>query len=377
MSVQNKFALAVLAMFVSCGLVAIEVAADQLDEAARRFVEENDRDGDGQLSEDELPQRMQKGFRRVDKDRDGKITVAEHAAFRRLQRNNPQQRPKSDQPALPRDTKILRDLEYVAGGHERQKLDLYLPAKMESPQPLIVWIHGGAWRAGNKNGCPAKRFVSDGVAVASLNYRLSQHAQFPAQIHDCKAAIRWLRANAEKYGFDGKRIGVWGSSAGGHLVAMLGTAGDVEELEGDLGNLNQSSRVQAVCDYFGPADMLTMQEHAPNGPFDHDAADSPEAQLIGGPIQETKEVARQASPINYVSEDDPPFLICHGDQDRLVGPGQSRALHEALSAANVDSTLKIVEGAGHGQFRDPEVVAMVESFFQRALKFDPRETSDE
>ncbi|MEN6334882.1 MAG: alpha/beta hydrolase, partial [Phycisphaerales bacterium] len=143
------------------------------------------------------------------------------------------------QPSRPDPSKltILRDIEYVPGGHERQKLDLYLPKTAEgqpatnSKRPLIVWVHGGAWLEGNKNGCPAVRFTADGYAVASINYRLSQHAIFPAQIQDCKAAIRWLRANADKHGIDPNRIGVWGASAGGHLVALLGTAGDVNDFD--------------------------------------------------------------------------------------------------------------------------------------------------
>jgi acetyl esterase/lipase len=130
------------------------------------------------------------------------------------------------------DAKIIRNLEYVPGGHERQKLDLYIPSKSsEKPLPLIVWVHGGAFRAGSKENPPARQFVALGFAVASINYRFSQHAIFPAQIEDCKAAIRFLRANAKKYNIDPTRIGVWGSSAGGHLVAMLGTTGDDKQFD--------------------------------------------------------------------------------------------------------------------------------------------------
>ena len=139
---------------------------------------------------------------------------------------------------------VLRDLEYVPGGHERQKLDLYLPreASVDRKRPLIVWVHGGAWLAGSKDRCPAVPFADQGYAVASINYRLSQHAIFPAQIEDCKAAIRWLRVNAGKYGYDPNRLGVWGASAGGHLGALLGTAGDVQEFDiGPYGRV--SSRV--------------------------------------------------------------------------------------------------------------------------------------
>jgi len=142
-------------------------------------------------------------------------------------------------PPLPPGTQVHRDLEYVAGGHARQKLDLYLPARSDRPLPVLVWVHGGAWLGGSKENCPAVPLVARGYAVASINYRLSQHATFPAQIEDCKAAIRWLRAHAGKYHLDAGHIGAWGASAGGHLVALLGTSGGVKELEGQGGNLDQ------------------------------------------------------------------------------------------------------------------------------------------
>src|SRR5437868_4772034 len=162
-------------------------------------------------------------------------------------------------PQVPAGTKAHRDLEYVANGHERNKLDLFVPESADGPLPLIIWVHGGGWQAGSKDGCPPLRggHTQRGYAVASINYRLSGHAPFPAQIEDCKAAIRWLRAHAKEYNLDPKRFGVWGSSAGGHLVALLGTSGDVKEF--DVGaNLDQSSRVQAVCDYFGPTDFTVF-----------------------------------------------------------------------------------------------------------------------
>src|SRR3954465_965676 len=159
----------------------------------------------------------------------------------------------------PEGTKVHRDLEYVRGGHERQRLDLYVPEKADGPLPVIVWVHGGAWLGGSKEGGgPALPFVRRGYAVASVNYRLSQHARFPAQIEDCKAAIRWLRANAKTYKLDPDRFGAWGASAGVHLVALLGTSGDVKDLGGDGGTTGQSSRVQAVVDWFGPTDVTKM-----------------------------------------------------------------------------------------------------------------------
>src|SRR5208337_2774380 len=180
-------------------------------------------------------------------------------------------------PQLPPGVKVQRNIEYVENGHERNRLDLYLPEKAEGRLPLIVWIHGGGWRAGNKENPPGLGLVGHGYALASINYRYSQQAVFPAQIEDCKAAIRWLRANAKKYNLDTKHIGVWGASAGGHLVALLGTTGSVKELEGTGGNLDQSSQVQCVLDWFGPTDFAKMGGWQGN-------PDSPMAKLVGGPV---------------------------------------------------------------------------------------------
>jgi len=270
----------------------------------------------------------------------------------------------------PSDQPTLRDLEYIPGGHERNKLDLYLPkdANTAAPgsgaRPLIVWVHGGAWLGGSKDRPEARRLVAEGYAVASINYRLSQHATFPAQIQDCKAAIRWLRANAGKYGYDPNRIGVWGPSAGGHLVALLGTAGDVNEF--DVGpNPGVSSRVQAVCDFFGPTDFLRMSSFPSS--MNHDAPDAPEARLIGGAVQESKDKVRRANPITYVTKDDPPFLIVHGDKDPIVPHNQSQLLYDALKTAGVEATFYTVKGGSHGGFRDPNVPTLVSQFFQKHL----------
>ena len=276
-------------------------------------------------------------------------------------------------PNVPEGTQILRDLAYVPDGHERQKLDLYLPSQNEgsSPLPVIVWVHGGAWRMGSKKNCRSARFLRHGYAAASINYRLSQHAIFPAQIEDCKAAIRFLRANAGKYNIDPARIGVWGSSAGGHLVALLGTTGDIKEFDKGQ-NLHVSSRVQAVCDYFGPTDFTKMSNF--KSTMDHDAPDSPESLLVGGPIQQNKEACRRANPITYISKNDPPFLICHGDKDMLVPHNQSVLLNTALIKVGVSVKFHTVKGGGHG-FRDQEVDRMVQEFFDKHLKQPIRKSS--
>lgn len=324
-----------------------------------------DRNGDGFLTRDELPERLRGNFGRVDRDGDGKITPAEHAAVRR--RGNTGRGPR-----VPEGTEVLKDISYVENGHERHKLDLYIPADASGKLPLVVWIHGGGWRNGSKDGCPATVLLEDGFVVASINYRLSGHAPFPAQIEDCKAAIRWLRAHADQHHIDPDRIGVWGSSAGGHLVALLGTSGDVAALEGSLGLTGVSSRVQAVCDYFGPTDLLSMQRQSQGrSPIDHDAPNSPESLLLGGTLQEHPEAARRASPLTYISADDPPFLIVHGDQDFLVPLPQSQMLEKQLQDAGVEAELIVVPGAGHGQFRDPKIVEQVRDFFQKTLDHQP------
>jgi acetyl esterase/lipase len=276
------------------------------------------------------------------------------------------------QPAGPRpaqpppDTIVHRDLAYVAGGHDRQKLDLFLPAKGTN-LPLIINIHGGAFRMGTKSDGVPLDYLAKGYAVASIGYRLSQHAIFPAQIEDCKAAVRWLRANASKYGLDPNRFAAWGPSAGGHLAAMLGTTGDVREFEvGD--NLNVSSRVQAVVDYFGPTDFLQMDAHRPPNGMVHDPADSPESQLVGGAIQENKGKTVRANPITYVTKDDPPFLIVHGDSDPLVPHHQSELIVAALEKSGVPVTFYTVKGAGHGGFTDPKVAELTTEFLAKHLR---------
>ena len=277
-----------------------------------------------------------------------------------------QRRERAEPPQAPEGVTVHRDLAYVTNGHERQKLDLYIPNAGEN-LPLIIWVHGGAWRGGNKGRYAPMEYLKSGYAGASIGYRLSQHAVFPAQIEDVKAAVRWIRANAETYRLDPNRFAAWGSSAGGHLVAMLGTTGDITEFEvGE--NLEVSSRVQAVVDYFGPTDFLQMDTHRfPDG-LVHDAPDSPESRLVGGPIQEHKDRVARANPITYVSKGDPPMLIIHGDQDKLVPYHQSVLLKDALKKAGVPVTLYKVEGGGHGWFKDPKVPELTKAFLEKHLK---------
>jgi len=258
------------------------------------------------------------------------------------------------------DAAIQRDLVYKRVNGAVLTLDLYCPEKVSGPLPVIVWIHGGGWRNGRKEKCPAVALVQDGYAVASIDYRLTRAAPFPAQIEDCKAAVRWLRANAAKYKLDVDRIGVWGMSAGGHLAALLGTSGGVPELEGSGDNMQYSSRVQGVCDVAGPADLSAMTNLGPKRRFAIEA-------LLGGPLEKDKAKAIAASPIHYVSKDDPPFLIVHGEADRVVPVEQSQRLYEELRKAGVNATLKILPQVGH-QAVLMHAVKDAEVFFDATLK---------
>lgn len=276
---------------------------------------------------------------------------------------------------LPAGVGAERNIPYVVNGHRNQVLDLFRPQPLAGkPLPLVIWIHGGAWLAGSQANPPVLYLVTNGFAVASIQYRFSQDAIWPAQAHDCKAAIRFLRANAGKYNLDPDHFGVGGDSAGGHLAAFVGTSGDVKAMEGDLGNPTVSSRVQAVVDWFGPTDLSVMGEQAgPRSFINHDATNSPEALLLGGPVRQKRELAQTANPLAYITRGDPPFLIMHGDQDQLVPLAQSTMLAKALIDAGAEVTMKTIPGAGHEgpQFRNPESRRLVEEFLSRILKVAP------
>jgi enterochelin esterase-like enzyme/acetyl esterase/lipase len=337
-----------------------------------------DRDGNGKLSRDELPGPLRDRFDLVDTNKDGAISRAEESAFRQ---RAAQGAGAGEPPRLPDSITLQKDISYAGTDNPRQRLDLLLPKspRGDRPLPVIAFIHGGAWMGGNKSqalGRLAELVASGEYAGVSIGYRLTGEASWPSQIHDCKAAVRWLRGNASKYHLDPDRIGVWGSSAGGHLVAMLGTGGGVEALEGDLGpHKGVDSRVRCVVDEFGPSDLLTIGDYPSR--IDHNGADSPESKLLGGAIQQHKESARAASPITYVSKDDPPFLIIHGNDDQTVPFNQSERLHKALKEAGVESLFVKVEGGGHGGFRNPELSRRIRQFFDKHLRGRESTISDE
>ncbi len=274
-------------------------------------------------------------------------------------------------------TKIA-DISYAADTLIGHKLDLYIPNGATSATPLIIWIHGGGWSMGDKAFDPNNpyqlRYAQNGYAVASINYRVSGTAIFPAQIHDCKAAVRWLRANASQYNLDPTRFGAWGSSAGGHLAALLGTSNDVADLEGNVGgNLQFSSRIQAVADWFGPTDFLQMDAQTVAqgcGGGTHNGANSPESLFVGCPIQTCPATVQRANPMSYVSVDDPPFFIQHGTSDCTVPTGQSQIFQNLLQTNGNDSSIFLVQGAGHGgvPFSAESNLLLVDNFFNLKLK---------
>jgi acetyl esterase/lipase len=263
---------------------------------------------------------------------------------------------------------------------DAQKLDIYLPDNGDGPFSVILSIHGGAYKFGDKRDgqlTPMLRGLGRGYAVVSIDYRLSGEAKWPAQINDCKAAVRWIRANSKKYKLNPDRIAAWGGSAGGHFSALLGTSGDVKELEDStLGNPQQSSRMQAVVDWFGPTDFLNMDEQlresGVENPMRHSVPGSPESELFGKNIVDAPELVKESDPDTYVSSDDPPFLIQHGLEDNLV-PYQGSVLlagklGKALGYKKV--SLELFPATRHGgeAFGTEENLNRVFTFLDEYLK---------
>lgn len=240
-------------------------------------------------------------------------------------------------------------IEYASPDGESLLMDLRVPDG-RGPHPVILYLHSGAWITGDRSGGAAIRQASRGYAVASIDYRLAPASIWPAQVEDAKAAVRWLRANAARFDLDPNRIGVFGASAGGHIASVLGTSGGMASLEGlELGNAQFSSRVKVVVDFYGPSDLLKLEEQKlPCIPLDANSPQMPPSLLMGCPIQQCKEKTATANPISYITPDDPPFLIVHGMLDCLVPYKQSVILHEALQKGGVDSRLFLVPNGEHG-----------------------------
>jgi acetyl esterase/lipase len=263
---------------------------------------------------------------------------------------------------MPSGYQALLDQRY--GDDPAQQLTIYRPRDATHLLPLVVWIHGGGWKGGTRAQCsPAMALVQldPQYVVASIDYRLSGQAIFPAQIEDCALALAWLQTNASRFGIDPERIAVWGSSAGGHLAALAGMSG------GTKWGKTTMPTVRAVVDWYGPTDLIAMSVEP--GYERHGRADSAESQLLGGVPSERAELVRRANPITYVDAKDPPVLIAHGDHDRVVPPSQSTAFLTALTAAGVPAELRVVAGGGHGgpAFAAPAEIAAVQTFLSLRL----------
>lgn len=277
----------------------------------------------------------------------------------------------------------IKDVNYCNDTLKKHLLDIYQPKNQKKLTPCIIWIHGGGWGKGHKaeDGSAIDHLellLKNGYTLVSINYRLSSDSIFPACIYDCKAAIRFIKANAKKYNIDSSKIGVAGPSAGGHLSVFMGTSGGVKEFDNlNLGNANVSSRVNAVLDLFGPTDFYAMDKNVPStppdsctNPLNHNKPNSPEAKLLGCKISDCPELVKKANPLTYISSDDPDFLIVHGSFDCLVSPTCSKMLNEELKKNNIKSELIILNHAKHGgkEFKTLEIQTIYLNFFNKALK---------
>ncbi len=360
-------------MRVRCAMALVLLSTHGFAQQPGKGFDAWDQDKDGRLVREEVPEGIRRNFDRVDANRDGFVSREEDAAFRSKGRGGqPGARPVAG-------VKTIKNLDYAGTGNPKQMLDLYLPEKpaASGPLPVVCWIHGGGWRGGDRARASevAQLAASGKYAGVSIGYRLTGEAIWPAQIHDCKAAIRWIRTHASEHGLDPNRIAVWGSSAGGHLVSMLGVSGGVKELEGTIGpNLEQASTVQGVVDFFGPSDLLTI-EH-PESENDQAEADSRVSLLLGAPVKEAPDKARSASPLHHVSAGAPPFLIVHGTGDPTVPYQQSVDFRQALADAKVPVSLLTVTDGGHGKGFSPAVTEIVHRFLAFRLLGEGTEPGD-
>jgi acetyl esterase/lipase len=262
----------------------------------------------------------------------------------------------------------LGGVEFARIGTKVLMLDLYQPADRSATSPLVIWVHGGAWRSGSRGKVPVTELTLRGYAIASVDYRLSGEASFPAQVHDIKAAIRFLRANAESYSIDPKRFVIAGSSAGGHLAALVGVSNGVSALEGTIGDHGDaSSDVHSIVSYYGASNLQTiLSQSTPHGL----SVRVPALQLLlRGQPSDQPELAKLASPVAHVDGNDPPLLLIHGDQDPQMPINQSHELDGTYSRAGCAANFHVVHGGAHGGagFYEPEMIELVDRFLSGAF----------
>jgi acetyl esterase/lipase len=259
----------------------------------------------------------------------------------------------------------FKDVVYTSVGGKPLALDVYLPATPNAA-PLLVWVHGGAWRNGTKAGAPLQ-FVDNGFAVASLDFRQSTDARFPAMVHDIKSAIRFLRANAAKFGYRADRIAIAGNSSGAHLAALVGVTNGNAELEGNEGNAGPSSNVQAIVSYYGASNLMTILSQST--PYGLGVREPALELLLGALPAQTPALAKLASPVTHVDRNDPPLFLLHGDQDPQMPINQSHELDGAYKKLRLDVTFDVVHGAAHGgdAFFAPEQLSRVVAFLRRTI----------
>ncbi len=274
---------------------------------------------------------------------------------------------------------VIRDLEFARIGNRSLQLDIYQTASYaEADQPLVIWIHGGAWRAGSRDNVPVLEFLKHGFAIASVDYRLSPEARFPAQLHDLHAAIRFCRDHAAEYGFDADRFVLAGASAGGHLAALTGVTSDVEELLGPSGSSPQtSSRVQAIVSFYGASNLQSiLSQSTPHGL----SVRVPALQLLlGGQPDERPQQARLASPVAHVDQEDPPLWLIHGDADPQMPAEQSQELAEVYRKHGLAVQLEMLPGSVHGggEFYAPKRMQRIAQQVQAALSTTRVRTANE
>jgi acetyl esterase/lipase len=262
--------------------------------------------------------------------------------------------------------RVHRDVTYATVDGKALALDIHMPTGVSNP-PLLVWVHGGMWRVGNKNQVPPV-FVQNGFAVASLDFRQSTEARFPAMVHDIKGAIRFLRAHAREYGYRTDRIAIGGTSSGGHLAALVGVTNGHHELEGTVGgNAEQSSAVQAVVSYYGASNLQTIL--AQSTPFGLGVREPALRDLLGALPDAAPTLAALGSPVLHTGAGDPPLLLLHGDQDPQMPINQAHELQGAYEAHGLDVTLDVVHGAAHGgdAFYAPEHLEPTLAFLRRTI----------